>query len=594
MTMPWRVDPAGTLSAALALFPKTKRVVVVTGAKDGVLPFLDDAEKAFAPWTDRLTFEYTNAMTYEQMLRRITTLPPDSIIIYAPFFVDSAGRAFVPAEVALTVGRSANAPVFGFLDAFLGHGVIGGSVLRTDMIGRQVGRIALDYLSGRLGPQTRFDTPSQLMFDWPEFERWKLDPAHLPPGAILVNRPVTLWSQYRDTVVAAAAAFAIMALLILVLLITNRRLKRAEAAVSERESRFRTLVNNIPQKVFLKDTKSRYVTCNRAYADDLGIAECDIAGRSDLEFFPQDLAEKYRADDASVMSSRTARDMEETYVLDGQELTVETVKVPITDDRGAVIGVLGIFWEITERKLAEQALREKTDLLTHSNADLEQFAYVASHDLQTPLRNIVHFSQLLERRYAGRFDADADDFIKFIVASAKQMTHLIDDLLEYSRVPSQSRTLNPTPAGEALAQAMNNLSLDLARTGREVSVGDLPVVLAEPTHLTSLFQNLLENSLKYRAPGRPLKLSVTAERQEPDSWRFAVADNGIGIDPLYHDKIFEIFQRLDPGTEVEGTGIGLTLCRRIVHRFGGSIWLESTPGAGTTFFFTVKDGSAVA
>ena len=141
---------------------------------------------------------------------------------------------------------------------------------------------------------------------------------------------------------------------------------------------------------------------------------------------------------------------------------------------------------------------------------------------------------------------------------------------------------------------MNNLSLDLARTGREVSVGDLPVVLAEPTHLTSLFQNLLENSLKYRAPGRPLKLSVTAERQEPDSWRFAVADNGIGIDPLYHDKIFEIFQRLDPGTEVEGTGIGLTLCRRIVHRFGGSIWLESTPGAGTTFFFTVKDGSAVA
>ena len=243
-----------------------------------------------------------------------------------------------------------------------------------------------------------------------------------------------------------------------------------------------------------------------------------------------------------------------------------------------------------ERIRANGELRDKNEALLRSNADLEQFAYVASHDLQTPLRNIVSYTQLLERRYKGQLDQDADDFMGFIVDNTKKMTRLISDLLDYSRASNQAEPLKPTSAADAVAEALRNLRQDLSNGGVEVSVGDLPRVMAVDTHLVSLFQNLVGNGIKYRAPDRAARIAITAERITPEQWCFAIADNGIGIEPQYHAKVFEIFQRLRPASETEGTGIGLTLCRRIVHRFGGSIWLESEPGQGTTFFFTLWDG----
>ncbi|MBF0095172.1 MAG: PAS domain S-box protein [Alphaproteobacteria bacterium] len=250
--------------------------------------------------------------------------------------------------------------------------------------------------------------------------------------------------------------------------------------------------------------------------------------------------------------------------------------------------------DITARKIAESTVLIRNRELMESNVELERFAYVASHDLQTPLRNIVHFAQLLDRRYKNKLDADADEFIGFIIDGAKQMGVLITDILEYSRIRGQSIPVHPIPAGEALAQALSNLGQDIEDADATVRVGDLPMVVAEPTHLTSLFQNLLGNSLKYRAPNRKPAISIAAERTVANRWRFAVTDNGIGIEPAYHDKIFEIFQRLNPAAEAEGTGIGLTMCRHIIHRFGGTIWVESVPGTGSTFFFTLLDGSATA
>ncbi|CAA7617880.1 putative Histidine kinase [Magnetospirillum sp. LM-5] len=244
--------------------------------------------------------------------------------------------------------------------------------------------------------------------------------------------------------------------------------------------------------------------------------------------------------------------------------------------------------------LKNQELEAKTKTLEQSNADLEQFAYVASHDLQTPLRNIVRYAQLLERRYIGQIDADADAFIGFIVDGGKHMSQLISDLLEFSRVSRQSAPLTPTSATEAITQALKNLELEIAKAEAEVNVDDLPLVIADQTYLVSLFQNLVGNGIKYRAADKKPVISVSAKRVSLSRWQFAVTDNGIGIEPQYQEKVFEIFQRLDPISNREGTGIGLTLCRRIVHRFGGTIWLESVPGEGTTLFFTLQDGSAAS
>jgi len=256
----------------------------------------------------------------------------------------------------------------------------------------------------------------------------------------------------------------------------------------------------------------------------------------------------------------------------------------------AAAAAFGVAFHLYRHDRTANVLRSRSLELERSNADLQQFAYVASHDLQTPLRNIISYTQLLERRYKGQLDADADDFIGFIVDSGKWMTRLIADLLAYSRISNQAASPQPTPVREAVDLALANLKLDLDAAGAEVSIGALPVVMAEQSHLVSLFQNLLGNALKYRAADRRLRLSISAERAAAGLWRFTVADNGIGIEPQYHAKIFEIFQRLHPNVDTEGTGIGLTLCRRIVHRFGGTIWLESVPGEGTTFLFTLKDG----
>jgi signal transduction histidine kinase len=234
-----------------------------------------------------------------------------------------------------------------------------------------------------------------------------------------------------------------------------------------------------------------------------------------------------------------------------------------------------------------RALEWRTEELSRSNADLEQFAYIASHDLQTPLRNIVSFTQLLDRRYKGRLDADADEFIGYIVDGAKRMSQMITDLLEYARVSNEHQDVEAVDLGVTVQTALRDLAPLVAASGAKVTVGRLPMVYAQKRRMESLFVNLLENAINYRRPGLVPELEITASPDGAGFWRIAVQDNGIGIAPEYLEKIFVIFQRLDPLKYPEGTGVGLAICRRIVERFGGRIWVESKPGQGTTFLFTL-------
>lgn len=243
------------------------------------------------------------------------------------------------------------------------------------------------------------------------------------------------------------------------------------------------------------------------------------------------------------------------------------------------------------RRLAEadRASRATAELLERSNADLERFAYVASHDLKTPLRVITGYAQMLERRYRDRLDDEANEYIAFLTSGTKRMYRLITDLLHYSRINSQAKPLEPVSAARAADIAVGNLKAVIEDADAMVTVGQLPVILADESQLSSLFQNLVGNALKYRHPDRRPDIRVTATRLSSSIWRFAVKDNGIGIEAEHFERIFVIFQRLHADTAYEGTGIGLALCQRIVTRLGGRIWVESTPGEGSTFFFTAKD-----
>jgi signal transduction histidine kinase len=242
--------------------------------------------------------------------------------------------------------------------------------------------------------------------------------------------------------------------------------------------------------------------------------------------------------------------------------------------------------ETHARRRTELDLIRRTNELSRSNAELEQFAYVASHDLQEPLRMVASYTQLLKQRYEGRLDADADDFIGYAVEGATRMQSLIEDLLEYSRISTRGKDPEPLDAEGALEDAVRNLKATIEETGAIVTHDPLPTVMVDPTQMTQLLQNLIGNAVKFRREGDTPRVDVSARRDD-DEWRFAVRDNGIGIDPQYFDRVFTVFQRLHARQEYDGSGIGLSICKRIVQRHGGRIWIESQPGTGSTFFFTL-------
>jgi len=241
--------------------------------------------------------------------------------------------------------------------------------------------------------------------------------------------------------------------------------------------------------------------------------------------------------------------------------------------------------DITELKLTEEEMKRKQAELVRSNAELEQYAYIASHDLQEPLRMISSYLQLLDRRYKGKLDSDADEFIAFAVDGANRMQALIDDLLAYSRVGKHARPFQPVESEQALVQALTNLHMAIQESKAKVSYDPLPTVTADDSQLTQLFQNLIGNAIKFHNKKMPV-VHISAQ-PGPNEWIFSIRDNGIGIDPGYSDRIFEMFQRLHNRTEYSGTGIGLAICKKIVERHGGRIWVESQPNQGSTFYFTI-------
>jgi light-regulated signal transduction histidine kinase (bacteriophytochrome) len=240
--------------------------------------------------------------------------------------------------------------------------------------------------------------------------------------------------------------------------------------------------------------------------------------------------------------------------------------------------MLATLIDITERK-------QRDDELRRSNADLEQFAYIASHDLQEPLRMVASYTELLEERYKGRLDERADKYIFYAVDGAKRMQRLVADLLAFSRVGSQGKPLKPVDTAAVLAEVLRVLGPRLREAGADVQADPLPPVMADEDQLFQLLQNLVGNALKFRSEAPP-RIRISAVR-EGDAWRFAVADNGIGIEPQYSERIFQMFQRLHERGRYEGSGIGLSIVKRILERHGGRIWLQSTPGQGSTFFFTL-------
>ncbi len=725
--IPWRVDPAGTLRVALDLFSKTRRVIVVTGARDSILPFLEEAKNAFAPYKT-LDFEYTNEMTYEQMLNRISSLPSDSIIIYSPFFSDTSGRSFVPAEVVVKVCQLATVPVFATLEAYLGRGIVGGALLKTETIGHQAGKIALDYLDGNLQliqPITTFNTSTPNMLDWQKLEHWKANTSALPKDSIIINRPLTMMGQYKGEVITAAIAFLCLSVMVLALLVFNRRLKRWTIAASDSEARFRvmmeyapeaivvydldrkriidvnptaekffgckmqmllkedlerfyqsdqvdkmsvaesmaeyhrralageevrfeqtvytddqrelqceirlvqlpfkgqrflrasliditdrkkaeeelrkseghlrTLVQTIPDLIWLKDQGGVYLSCNQIFERFFGAKESNIIGKTDYDFVDRELADFFVENDNKAMLAGKPTINEEwiTFADDGHHVLLETIKTPMYDSIGTLIGVLGIGRDITERKRAE----EETSILevqlqqAQKMEAIGQLAGGVAHDFNNMLGVIHgHAEMAMELIDPGQ---PLYTGLNEILKAAERSTDIARQLLAFAR----KQTIAPIIID--LNEAIEGMLKMLRRLiGEDIDLlwmpgSDLWPVKVDPSQIDQILANLCINARA--AIAGVGEITVMTENSVLDEYysnthadsipgeyvKITVSDSGCGMDKITLAHIFEpFFTTKDVG---EGTGLGLATVFGAVKQNNGTINVYSEPGQGTNF-----------
>jgi PAS domain S-box-containing protein len=363
----------------------------------------------------------------------------------------------------------------------------------------------------------------------------------------------------------------------------------ADAHLVQMEGRYRGLLEAAPDAMVVVNQQSEIVLLNLQAEKQFGYRRDELLGQKLTNIIPEGFAERLIADGLrsaeDALAQQIGTGLELTALRkDGSRFPMELMLSPLESDTGTLVTVA--IRNITVRNAAKVELLQTVEELKRSNEDLQQFAYVASHDLQEPLRMVASYVALIARRYKGKLDADADEFISFTVDGAKRMQSLIQDLLAFSRVGSKGVELVTTSSENALNRAIKNLRGAIVDSGARVTHDPLPSVLADDMQLTQLFQNLLGNAIKYRRADTP-GVHVAARQNGAKKWIFSVQDNGLGIEPQYFERIFGMFQRLHGREEFSGTGMGLAICKKIVERHGGDISVESTIGQGSTFRFSM-------
>jgi PAS domain S-box-containing protein len=368
-----------------------------------------------------------------------------------------------------------------------------------------------------------------------------------------------------------------------------------------------SVVEGTSDPIYIRDREDRFILANSACAKLYHRSENDMVGIRLRDLMPEGPYRVIADSDREIMRMGTTRTVEEIAELDGVDRIFLTTKGPYRDADNKTIGTIGIARDITElrkldearlevlthdirgRKTAAEHLANTVAELKRSNDELEHFAYIASHDLQEPLRMVASYTQLLAERYKGRLDADADDFITFAVDGAIRMQQLISDLLAYSRAGANVGQPHEISSERALNVALVNLQAAIAQSGAAVTHDALPGIIMDELQLTQIFQNLIGNAIKYRGAEFP-RVHVSCITSDSSEWIFSVRDNGLGIDSQYFEKIFVLFQRLHLREEFEGTGIGLSICKKLLNRIGGRVWVASQLQEGSTFSFSVPKG----
>jgi PAS domain S-box-containing protein len=586
---PMRVDLRSVIEGILQLLPRTRNVAVILGASQLEGFWVNECRKAFAPFSDRVHFEYLDQLPFEEIRRRTASLPSDTAIFYALMIMDRAGVLFDPADALKAVITEANAPVFVLHESFFGFGAVGGRLLSERAAGEQATDIALQLLGGR--PAARIAAAPQELsrpqYDWRALRRWGIGESLLPPDASIRFRQPSIWELHGETIVVALILLLLQSVLIARLFVQRNRLRLTKSELTQSEQRLRQIANSLPVLIAHLDARRRYRFLNDAYREWFGIIPEEALGRTIREVVGERFYQSIAAEVTRVLTGEPVRFAKEVELANGRHLSFEAIYVPDVDALGKVCGFYALVMDVTDRDRARQESRRLHDELLHAGriSTMGELAGALAHEINQPLSAIMSNAQAA-KRFLDAADLDeVKEILPDIVSEAGRAGEVIKRLR--ALLKKSSTTLEPIDlnaiVGEVVALMESNA---VGRNVRVVTDPDpnLPLARGDRIQLQQVVMNLMLNAFEamVEQPQTSRKIEIRTVLKD-SAIMVAVSDTGCGVAAGDIEKIFNPYHTSKP----QGMGMGLAICRGIVQRHQGRIWVENNADGGATFYFTL-------
>jgi two-component system sensor histidine kinase/response regulator len=606
-----------TLQQAFQLFPATERVIVSVGVGADDQTVKRQIQALVAEQGIRAAVEYTDTLPFAGMLQRVAEAPPNTIVLTAPMNRDLTGALSNPGVMSTAIARAARAPTFVLFSTVIGSGPLGGAVQQVEQLAVAAAHNSLAILRGERTLArgiSLMPMPATSMYDWAQLERWKADKARLPADTVFVGRPSSIWQEHPAEALGVVAVFILLTTLSASLLLQRRRLRLAEASSRESEARFRVLVENAPEAIVVYDAHSKCIVDANKKAEHLfGCDRAFLLAGGPERFYASEQPDGLPA--RETIGSHTARSLAGEELVferavracDGRQFICEVSLVALPSSSRTLLR--GGFSDISERKRAEQELVRHRDHLEEQVAERTRALSVAlrdaemanraksvflanmSHELRTPLNSIIGFSQIMSES-TSLFDEEKRN-LGLINRSGHHLLSLINDILELSKIEAGRAGLLPVQVhiGEMLREVRDMVRLAAERKGVVLRIDCAmlpPALLVDGGKLRQVLINLLSNAVKFTDAGSvTLALALDEDGADTVQLQFAVRDTGIGIAVDDQERVFEPFVQSAASGNQAGTGLGLTISREFVRLLGGALTLQSTPGEGSTFSFTI-------
>ena len=598
-----------TIDIALKLCPDTKKVMFISDStptsKGSRLKFLSIKES----YKD-LEFIYLNGedLTTAELISILKNAQPDTIAVVFAWFRDKNGGYCSLEQVGLRITQNSAVPVFALNDFWMEYGAVGGKLNSGRAHGIEAAFIASKIIDGTRRPKDFSIQKCQLntyVFDWNQLRKWNFDLSLLPEGSAIINRKISFFQRHKKFVISVLA-FIVFQTLVIVGFISNMVLrKRAERDNRYTAKRFQNLVESINDWVWEVDGDLKYTFASSTVEKILGYKPEEIMGKTPFDFMvPEEKQQIADHVEEKIKEKKSITMLENTiFHKKGHRVILETSGTPVFDDNDNFLGFRGVDRDISYRKKIEKEREQLLKDLSIKNEELESIVYIASHDLRSPLVNIQGFSNevsevidsvfdkienmdipVSEKQEIKKVSAEfVDTSFGFIQKNIVKMDQLLSSLLRLARLGSSAIEIKNIDMDKLIESIFLSMHYQIKNIGIETEIASLPACAGDYTQINQVFSNIIDNAVKYIAPDRPAKIKVSAKLNDSHV-TYCVEDNGIGIDPLYHKKVFDIFQRLNPNDNLEGIGIGLTIVKRIVGRNSGNIWISSKLNEGCKVF----------